>query len=74
MTSVKLALVGCGGISRAHVKGYADLYARGCRDFEVVACCDVRAESAALRADEIAEYQGRRELSVQRAEDVEVLR
>jgi len=55
---VKLALVGCGGISRAHVKGYADLYARGCRDFEVVACCDVRAENAEVRAGEIAEFQG----------------
>jgi predicted dehydrogenase len=61
MTSgVKLALVGCGGISRAHVKGYADLYARGCREFEVVACCDVRVENAELRADEIAEFQGAR--------------
>jgi predicted dehydrogenase len=55
---VKLALVGCGGISRAHVKGYADLYGRGCRDFEIVACCDVRVENAELRADEIAEFQG----------------
>ena len=55
---VKLALVGCGGISRSHVKGYADLYARGCREFEVVACCDVRAESAAIRAGEIGEFQG----------------
>jgi predicted dehydrogenase len=59
MTSgVKLALVGCGGISRSHVKGYADLYGRGCRDFEVVACCDVRAENAEVRAGEIAEFQG----------------
>jgi predicted dehydrogenase len=55
---IKLALVGCGGISGSHVKGYADLYARGCREFEVVACCDVRAENAAARAQEIAEYQG----------------
>ena len=48
MTSgVKLALVGCGGISRAHVKGYADLYARGCRDFEVVACCDASEDALA---------------------------
>ncbi len=57
---VKLALVGCGGISSAHVKGYKDLYDRGCRDFEVVACCDVQAESAETRAQEIAEFQGRR--------------
>jgi UDP-N-acetyl-2-amino-2-deoxyglucuronate dehydrogenase len=55
---VKLALIGCGGISRAHVRGYKDLYDRGCREFEVTACCDVQAESAAIRANEIAEFQG----------------
>ena len=57
---VKLALVGCGGISRAHVRGYKDLYDRGCRDFEVTACCDVQAKSAEMRAQEIAEFQGHR--------------
>jgi UDP-N-acetyl-2-amino-2-deoxyglucuronate dehydrogenase len=55
---VKLALIGCGGISRAHIRGYKDLYDRGCREFEVTACCDVQAESAAIRANEIAEFQG----------------
>ena len=55
---VKLALVGCGGISGSHVKGYRDLYARGCRDFEVTVCCDVQADSAKVRAQEIAEFQG----------------
>ena len=55
---VKLALVGCGGISGAHVRGYKDLYTRGCREFEVTACCDVQAESAETRAQEIAEFQG----------------
>ena len=55
---VKLALVGCGGISGAHVRGYADLYERGCREFEVTACCDVNAASAEARAAEIAAFQG----------------
>jgi predicted dehydrogenase len=55
---VRLALVGCGGISRAHVRGYKDLYDRGCREFEITACCDVQAESAGTRAQEIAEFQG----------------
>jgi UDP-N-acetyl-2-amino-2-deoxyglucuronate dehydrogenase len=57
---VKLALVGCGGISGAHVRGYADLYERGCREFEVTACCDVNAASADGRAVEIAAFQGKR--------------
>jgi UDP-N-acetyl-2-amino-2-deoxyglucuronate dehydrogenase len=55
---VRLALVGCGGISQAHVRGYADLYERGCREFEVTACCDVNRASAETRASEIAEFQG----------------
>ena len=56
--TVKLALVGCGGISRAHVRGYGDLFERGCREFEVTACCDVNRESAETRAQEIAAFQG----------------
>lgn len=55
---VKLALVGCGGISGAHVRGYADLFQRGCHDFEVTACCDVNVASAEARAAEIAAFQG----------------
>ena len=55
--SIKLALVGCGGISRAHVRGYSELFARGCREFEVTACCDVNRESAEVRAQEIAAFQ-----------------
>lgn len=56
--TVRLALVGCGGISGAHVNGYKDLYARGCREFVVTACCDVREENAIKRSREIAELQG----------------
>ncbi|MDP6775652.1 MAG: Gfo/Idh/MocA family oxidoreductase [Candidatus Latescibacteria bacterium] len=55
---VKLALVGCGGISGAHLVGYRDLHSRGCRDFEVTACCDVSEQAATTRAEEIAAYQG----------------
>jgi predicted dehydrogenase len=55
---IKLAVVGCGGISRAHVRGYQDLFDRGCREFKVTACVDVNAEAAETRAREIAAYQG----------------
>jgi predicted dehydrogenase len=57
---VKLALVGCGWISEAHVKGYRDLVERGCEEFVVTACLDPRIESAETRADEIATFQGSR--------------
>lgn len=55
---VRLALVGCGGITRSHVRGYQDLFERGCREFEVTACVDVNRAAAETRAAEIGEYQG----------------
>ena len=57
--SIKLALVGCGGISGSHLGGYRDLFARGCREFEVTACCDVSGDAAKKRAGEIAAFQGK---------------
>jgi predicted dehydrogenase len=57
-TSTKLALVGCGGISAAHLNGYRDLHERGCRDFEIVACCDIAKANAETRAEEILTFQG----------------
>ena len=55
---IQLALVGCGGISKAHVQGYEQLFEKGCRDFVVTACCDVNAEAAETRAAQISAYQG----------------
>ncbi len=46
---IRVALIGCGGISRAHARGYLqspDL-------FEVVACCDERKELAEERAQQL---------------------
>jgi predicted dehydrogenase len=53
---IRLALVGCGGISQAHVAGYDDLHRKGCREFLVTACCDVIEGSARQRAHEIAQF------------------
>lgn len=57
-SKVKLAVVGCGGISGAHINGYKDLFARGCQTFEVTACCDISIQAAEARANEIAAFQG----------------
>jgi predicted dehydrogenase len=67
---VTLALVGCGWISEAHVKGYRDLVQRGCGEFAVTACVDLRLESAEARADQIAEFQGSRPLTFASIEDL----
>jgi len=55
---LRLALVGCGWISEAHVNGYQDLHAASCRDFTVTAVCDLNADAACTRAGQIAAFQG----------------
>jgi predicted dehydrogenase len=54
---IRLALVGCGGISQAHVAGYDDLFRNGCSEFLVTACCDVIEGSARQRAHAITQFQ-----------------
>jgi len=57
-TPIRLALVGCGIISKSHVQGYRNLLDGGCREFEVTACVDPRENAATERAQEIAAFQG----------------
>ena len=60
MEQLRLALVGCGGMSGAHVHGLQALRKAGIDDIEVVACCDQVEEAAQQRAGEIAGFQDRR--------------
>lgn len=59
MEQLQLALVGCGGMAGAHVRGLAELAEAGIDDIQVVACCDLVEAQARQRAAEIAEFQGR---------------
>ncbi|MBM3213292.1 Gfo/Idh/MocA family oxidoreductase [Candidatus Poribacteria bacterium] len=61
---VKLALVGCGGISGAHMNGYKALAAQGLLDFDFVATVDVRRDAAEARAAEAAALQDGRKPNV----------
>jgi predicted dehydrogenase len=55
---VRLALVGCGWISGAHVRGLGELYRHGCRDVVYAAVCDLAEDTARKQAAEIAAIQG----------------
>ena len=57
---VKLALVGCGRVTSYYIESYKDLAGRGCREFEITACCDIRKENAEKAAEEIARIQASR--------------
>ena len=55
---IKMGLVGCGGMSGAHMGGYRELWSKGIRDYEIVAACDIAVERAEERANQAHEFQG----------------
>ena len=57
---IRLALIGCGRISRRHVLAMKDLQERGRGDFVVNAVCDANSEAANERADMLEELLGER--------------
>ena len=57
---IRLALIGCGRISRRHVLAMKDLQERGRGDFVVSAVCDANGQAASERADMFEELLGER--------------
>ena len=57
---IRLALIGCGRISRRHVLAMKDLQERGRGDFVVSAVCDANEQAASERADMLEELLGER--------------
>ncbi len=57
---LKIALVGCGGMGRRHLRGIATLYQSTFSNVELVAVCDLNQENASFLADEAAELLGSR--------------
>ena len=57
---IRLALIGCGRISRRHVLAMQDLQQRGRGDFVVSAVCDANEQAAIERADMLEELLGTR--------------
>ncbi len=57
---VKLALVGCGGMGRRHLRGITRLAASSLANLELVAVCDLNDDNAQYLADEAHELLGHR--------------
>ena len=55
---IRMAMLGCGGISRSHVRGLEKLWKNDLKIFDVVAACDIVEEKATERAEQIEEFQG----------------
>jgi predicted dehydrogenase len=57
---VKLAMLSCGGIAKAHLNGYKEIYKRGGRNFTIAATCDTKIERAEDFAKQIEAFQGKK--------------
>ena len=55
--NLRIAVVGCGGISYAHLWGYEALKKEGLDDFTITAACDVDEARARKFADDAAKFQ-----------------
>jgi len=60
MERLKIALVGCGGMGRRHLAGYAELSHTDFRNVELVAVCDLNEQNAEDLADEARALTGSR--------------
>ena len=55
---LKMGLIGCGGMSGAHMRGYQVLWSKGIKSFDIVAACDIDASHAEERATQAQDFQG----------------
>ncbi len=78
METIRLAIVGCGGMGNRHLRGLAELQSKGLSRFELVGACDPVADNANLLADEAEHRLGARpqvvpDLAALEALDVEAV-
>ena len=55
---LKMGLVGCGGMSGAHMDGYRELWSNDLKCYDIIAACDVDRKRAETRANQAHEFQG----------------
>ncbi len=58
IATIRLAIVGCGGMEHRHLYGLAELEAAGWQEFELVAVCDLVRGNAESLAHQAAERLG----------------
>jgi len=58
--TIRVAMIGCGGMAGAHRRGLEALWNAGYHQFEVVAACDLVSSKAESMAAELAKFQDRK--------------
>jgi UDP-N-acetyl-2-amino-2-deoxyglucuronate dehydrogenase len=56
---IRMAMLGCGGMSGAHGNGLKELWEKDIKLFDIVATCDIVEANAKARAEQIAAFQGK---------------
>jgi len=57
MDKLNIALIGCGGISNAHIEGFRILSTKGLKIFNIKAVCDINEEAAKEKSALISYFQ-----------------
>jgi len=55
---IRIAMIGCGGITKPRIEGFRQNWDKGLKRFELVAVCDLDESRAQQRAQETAAFQG----------------
>jgi predicted dehydrogenase len=56
---IRMAMLGCGGMSGAHGNGLKELWEKDIKTFDIVATCDIVEANAKARAEQIMAFQGK---------------
>lgn len=56
---IRMAMLGCGGMSGAHGNGLKELWEKDIKLFDIVATCDIVEANAKARAEQIMAFQGK---------------
>ncbi|HGE71890.1 TPA: hypothetical protein ENX78_13695, partial [Candidatus Poribacteria bacterium] len=56
---IRMAMLGCGGMSGAHVNGLKELWEKDIKVFDIVATCDIVEANAMARAEQVNAFQGK---------------
>ena len=67
---LSIGFIGCGGMAGAHRNALGELYKAGCRDFRVIAVCDIVPERAEAMADEFEKITGLKPAAYRDAADM----
>ncbi|MBO3763196.1 MAG: hypothetical protein JTT16_02105 [Candidatus Brockarchaeota archaeon] len=62
--TIRIAIVGCGGMASYHLEEYREIKRKGIVNFEIAAVCDVVEEKMKNFSKKIEEFQGTKPMEI----------